>query len=66
MYMIEAIAASPESTAYQIIDGKRVYLGYGNGSIFLAHREGFLIIEQVKDTSKIDPANWRPLSNASI
>ena len=63
--MIDAIAHSPEATAYQNIDGQRAYLGYGNGSIFIAFRDGYRIIEKVKDTSKIDPSNWRPLDASS-
>lgn len=66
MYLVEAIAASPESTAYQIIDGQRVYLGYGNGSVFMAERDGFLIRHQVKDISKIDQTRWKPLSSKSV
>ena len=65
MILKEAVLASPEKTGYQIIDGNRVYLGYGNGSVFLAHRDGFLIIRKVS-ASEAHPDRWKPLSGDSV
>ena len=66
MTMKAAVLASPEKTAYQIIDGNRVYLGYGNGSIFLAEREEFKIIRKEERPIYAHPDHWRPLTGSSI
>jgi hypothetical protein len=62
MKMKEAVLASPERTAFQRIDGKRAYLGYGNGSVFLSKRPDFLIVKKVSP-SEPHPDRWEPLKD---
>lgn len=62
--MKDAYIASENHTAILYIDGTRVMMGYPNGSVFLALRDGLDIIRKLnpEEVSKhAKGKEWRPL-----
>ena len=64
--MKDSIIRDPDRTAIKKVDGKRVLMGYGNGSIFMATFPGFDIRYKLsKPEALIEEAksDWKPLSS---
>ena len=61
----DACLRDPDRTAVQSYGGKRILMGYGNGSIFLASLPDFDIKRKLslKESEKADKRDWKPLSS---